>query len=73
MQALIGGKAIVVIGGMLLGAIAGLFVGALVGGNLATNFEFLDLRGYEATGIVGLLLGMLLGGALTARWGRQAH
>lgn len=56
-----------------MGAVAGLLVGALIGGNFATSFEFLKLRGYEATGVLGLLLGMLLGGALASRSRRVAR
>jgi len=61
----------VVIVGVVLGAMVGLFVGAFVGGNFATSFELLHLRGYEATGVLGLVLGMLLGGALAMRWQRR--
>lgn len=62
------------IGGMVLGAVSGLFVGALIGGNFASNLQLFGLRGYEATGIlglgVGLILGALLGALLGARWAR---
>jgi hypothetical protein len=50
----------------LAAGIAGLLVGALFGGNFATEFTFIGLRGYEATGQVGLLLGAALG--LYAGW-----
>lgn len=51
-----------------MGAVVGLFVGAFVGGNFAPSFQLLHLRGYEATGVLGLVLGMLVGGGLAARW-----
>jgi len=60
-------RMISIFGGMVLGGGAGLFFGALLGGNLATNFEFVGLRGYEATGIVGLALGIASGGFSGAR------
>ena len=36
----------------------GFVVGANYGGNHATDFEFAGVRGYEATGALGALLGM---------------
>jgi hypothetical protein len=51
------------IGGIAL-AILGWIVGATYGGNYATNFEFNGLRGYEATGQIGAILGFVCGGAL---------
>jgi len=63
--------AIVIVGGMVLGAVVGLFLGAHVGGNFTPDFRFLHLRGYEATGVLGLLLGIFVGGALGARWRRR--
>ena len=59
--------------GIVLGAAVGLFVGAFVGGNFATGFQLFHLRGYEATGVLGLVLGVLLGGALAARRRRVAR
>lgn len=50
------------VGGALLGAFIGLALGAFIGGNFATNSELLGLRGYEGTGLLGLLLGLALGG-----------
>lgn len=54
----------------ILGAVVGgvlLFVlGAFLGGNYANSFEFAGLRGYEATGILGLFVGLIGGGALGA-------
>lgn len=50
-------------GGIAL-AVVGLVAGALYGGNYATDFVFNDLRGYEATGQIGLILGFVLGSSL---------
>lgn len=44
----------------------GLMIGALIGGNYAEQFVFNGVRGYEATGQVGLILGALMG--LLAGW-----
>jgi hypothetical protein len=41
--------------------IGGLMVGAFIGGNLAEQFVFNGVRGYEATGQVGFILGALIG------------
>jgi len=57
---------LVTLGAMAVGSCVGLVLGALIGGNFATNFELLGLRGYEATGIVGLCLGLALGGYAAA-------
>jgi hypothetical protein len=51
------------VGGIAV-AVLGLIVGATYGGNYATNFEFNGLRGYEATGLIGAILGFVSGGAL---------
>jgi len=51
------------IGGIAL-AILGLIVGGTYGGNYAPDFEFNSLRGYEATGLIGAILGFVSGGAL---------
>jgi hypothetical protein len=55
LAALIGGIAV---------AVLGLIVGATYGGNYATDFEFSGLRGYEATGLIGAVLGFVCGAAL---------
>jgi hypothetical protein len=52
-----------VLGGLVVGAL-GLIGGATYGGNHATGFEFNGLRGYEATGQIGAILGFVTGGAL---------
>jgi len=46
--------------GLIFGAF-GLIIGALIGGNYAEQFVFNDVRGYEATGQIGLILGVLIG------------
>jgi hypothetical protein len=51
------------IGGIAVGVL-GLIAGAIYGGNYATQFEFNGLRGYEATGQIGLILGCVTGAAL---------
>ena len=50
----------VLLGGVLLIALS------IFGGNYATNFVFGGQRGYEATGMIGAMLGMPLGGILGA-------
>lgn len=57
--------------GAVVGAALGLFVGASIGGNFAPNFEFAGVRGYEAAGKLGLILGLGGGGALGAALGRR--
>lgn len=47
-----------------IGAIIGLIVGANYGGNYAPDFQLLHYRGYEATAMVGLPLGMLIAAAI---------
>lgn len=44
-----------------VGAVVGLLLGAFLGGNWATGFQLFHLRGYEAMGVVGLILGGALG------------
>lgn len=53
------------IGGVVL-AVVGLVVGATYGGNYATDFQFNGLRGYEATGLLGEILGFVAGAPLCA-------
>ncbi len=52
--------------GLILGLL-GLFVGALIGGNFAVDFYFNRVRGYDATGQVGFLLGAATGVVLSWR------
>ena len=50
----------VIIAGLIAGII-GLIAGMLIGGNYLTTFEFNDVRGYEATGQLGFLIGASAG------------
>jgi hypothetical protein len=52
----------------LVSGIAGMLIGALYGGNYATNFVFMGVRGYEATGQLGMILGLVLGAGLSIRY-----
>jgi hypothetical protein len=52
----------------LVSGIAGMLIGALYGGNYATNFVFMGVRGYEATGQLGMILGLVLGCGLSIRY-----
>jgi hypothetical protein len=46
--------------------IIGLIMGSMYGGNYATGIKFMDLQGYEATGLMGLFIGYAMGGCLLA-------
>ena len=39
----------------------GMLIGAYIGGNFAQDFTFLGVRGYEATGQLGFILGAIMG------------
>lgn len=54
----------ILLGGTVCG-ILGLGVGAYIGGNLAQNFVFAGVRGYEATSLLGLILGSVTGGVVS--------
>ncbi len=41
-------------------------IAATIGGNYMTDFTFMGRRGYEATGMLGVIFGLLLGGMLGA-------
>ncbi len=56
--------------GAIVLAVVGMIIGACYGGNYATDFEFNDLRGYEATGHIGGIFGLIIGGAFGAWLGR---
>jgi hypothetical protein len=45
--------------GAFAGAVSGLLIGANIGGNWATSFSLGSLHGYEATGMLGALIGAL--------------
>jgi hypothetical protein len=55
----------VIVIGIISGAI-GMIIGALIGGNYAEQFVFNGVQGYEATGQIGFILGVLIG--LIAGW-----
>ena len=54
----------VIASGMIYG-IAGLISGANFGGNYAVDFTFNGVRGYEAMGQIGLIVGTIGGGLLS--------
>jgi len=58
------GKGVVAgLGGAVVGMLLGLIVGANVGGNWFTTFTIGDQHGYEATGLLGAVVGaVVLGG-----------
>jgi len=61
-----------IIGGAILlviGSVIGLIIGAFIDGNYFTAFEFGDVRGYEAVGNIGALLGAAIGALLGALMG----
>lgn len=45
---------------VIITLLLGLLVGAWFGGNYAENFQFNGVRGYEATGQIGLLCGVFV-------------
>ena len=51
---------LVLVFGLVTG-ILGLLAGILFGGNFATDLAFKGVRGYEATGQIGLIIGTLVG------------
>lgn len=51
----------------LISGLLGLFIGTWFGGNYATWVVFFNLRGYEATGMIGLILFSLAGFVITWR------
>lgn len=55
----------VILIGCVCGVI-GLLVGVLFGGNFAEQFVFNGVRGYEATGQIGFIIGGVIG--LVAGW-----
>lgn len=52
-------------GGLLLGTVTGFIVGANIGGNWMTEFSIGNQHGYEATALVGAVLGGLSIAVLT--------
>jgi len=51
----------------LVSGILGWIIGALIGGNFAEGLVFNGIRGYEATGQIGSILGVLIG-LFTSSW-----
>lgn len=51
--------AVILVG--FVSGIIGWIVGALLGGNYAEQFVFNGVRGYEATGQLGFIFGILIG------------
>ena len=51
---------IVIVSGLLFG-FAGLILGTYIGGNFAEDFVFNGVRGYEAAGQLGFILGSAMG------------
>lgn len=47
------------------GAAGGVLLGATYGGRYAPQFEFAGVRGYEATGLIGELAGLVVAGLLS--------
>ena len=56
--------AAVFVSGMFFGAV-GLFLGAYIGGNFAQDFTLFGVRGYEAAGQLGVILGCIMGIAVS--------
>ena len=56
--------AIVIASGLGFGFL-GLLIGAYIGGNFAETFTFNGIRGYEATGQLGFLAGIVVSLALS--------
>jgi uncharacterized membrane protein len=51
--------------GLVAGAGIGFVIGDLYGGNYAVDFEFAGVRGYEATGVLGVIIGGIGGAAVS--------
>ncbi len=46
---------------LIVGLLVGLIVGSFIGGNFMMDFEFAGNRGYEATGLIGAMVGGPMG------------
>jgi len=53
------------LGAGVVGGIVGMIIGAYLGGNYAVGFQFNGVRGYEATGQLGFIIGAALGVIIT--------
>jgi hypothetical protein len=60
-------KVVIVLVLMFVGFVVGLITGIQIGGNYFTSFEFLGNRGYEATGLIGSWVGLVIFGLLGLR------
>jgi len=54
----------VITSGLFFGAL-GLFLGAYIGGNFVQDFTLFGVRGYEAAGQLGFILGCIMGIAVS--------
>lgn len=52
--------AAIIASGLVFGLI-GMVIGAYIGGNYAQDFTLFDVRGYEAAGQLGFILGAIMG------------
>ena len=51
---------------LIFGFVSGLITGMHIGGNYFVDFEFGGVRGYEAVGNIGAIVGAFLGAAVGA-------
>ena len=58
-------KGIAVVASGLFFGFVGLLIGAYIGGNFAQDFTLFGVRGYEATGQLGFILGCIMGIAVS--------
>lgn len=59
-------EVVVALVGAVLVAFILLFVFSFIGGNFMTDFVFMGERGHEATGVLGIIFGLPIGGILGA-------
>jgi len=58
-------KGIAVVASGLFFGFVGLLIGSYIGGNFAQDFTLFGVRGYEATGQLGFILGCIMGIAVS--------
>lgn len=51
-----------------LGGVIGLVIATIIGGNFATEFRFAGTMGYEATGILGFIIGSSIASVVSFRY-----
>ena len=61
--------AVMGVGGVAAGALIGMIGGANIGGNWFTSFTLAGQRGYEATGLLGAVVGGVILGGVGVRLG----